>query len=162
MSLFAVQSLYAEDRRVETTTFELTPSHEQAQRVCGVLREFLAHRPPEFRDKLSFLNQGDLELEWAASESGVAFASIYNAGNPATFLLLLSGKDAEADRGMYDGFLGSMVRPLMGELELPQQSRPLLLMLLAPGAPELTPLLQLLATSLASVYFRALAEKHAH
>ena len=162
MSQFAVQVYLAGNRTVESTTFELVPSHEPAERVCQVLREFLAHRPPQFREKLTFLNHGDLELEWSASEGGVAFASLYNTGDPAAFLLLLSGQDDEADQGMYQGFASSLVQPLIGEASPLPEGRPLLILLIAPGSPELTPLLQLLATALASVYFRSLAAPHSH
>lgn len=142
--------------------FDTIPEHEQARKVIELVRDFLRNRPPQFRDKLEFLKQGSLELEWLAAPGGVAFASIDEDGVPLSMAVLLSGREWEADAGMITGFRQGVIEPLMGgmsEDEVQQifsDERPLVLMGVMRGNPERVPLLHMLNTALASVYFEAL------
>ena len=51
--MFFVRTIYPEDRRMETAEFDLAPALEQGQTVCKLFADFLAVRPPEFRERLS-------------------------------------------------------------------------------------------------------------
>jgi hypothetical protein len=159
---FTVRLVHAAVRRVETGSFETAPEHEQAQKVIGLMREFLKNRPPQVRDKLAFLKEGDLELEWLAAPGGVAFASIDEEGAPLSMAVFLSGREFEADAGMLTGFRQGVVEPLMGGASEEQEDtlygpeRPLVLIAVMGQSPERIPALHLLNTALASVYFEAL------
>jgi hypothetical protein len=160
---FTVRLIHAADRRVETGSFTTEPDHEEARKVVGLVREFLKYRPPQFRDKLGFLKEGDLELEWLAAPGGVAFASIDEEGAPLCMAIFLSGREFEADAGMLTGFRQGVIEPLMaGASEEEQETlygpeRPLVLIAVMGRSPERIPALHLLNTALASVYFEALA-----
>lgn len=161
---FTVRLVHAAVRRVETGLFDTEPEHEQARRVIGLVREFLKNRPPQFRDKLAFLKEGDLELEWLAAPGGVAFASIDEEGTPLSMAVFLSGREFEADAGMLTGFRQGVVEPLMGGASdeeadtLYGSERPLVLIAVMGRSPERIPALHLLNTALASVYFDALTK----
>ena len=150
LALLHVRTVHLESARQESQSYELVPSSEQARKVCGLFRDFLANRPPGFRDQVGFLNRGDVEMEWAASPGGVALATFFSGGEPRSMSILLAGISADADRMMLDSF--GQVVPLPADLGA--AGRPLLVNAIFPGEPEFTPALQLLAAALASVYFR--------
>ncbi len=150
MALLHVRTLHLESAGQESQSYELAPSSEQAEKVCALFRDFLANRPPEFRDKVGFLNRGDVEMEWAAAPGGVALATFFAGGEPRSMSVLLAGISADADRMMLDSF--GQVVPLPPGLDA--AGKPLLVNAIFPGEPEFTPALQLLTAALASVYFR--------
>jgi hypothetical protein len=160
---FTVRLIEPGNRRVETGTFDTVPEHEEARKVIELVRDFLRNRPPQFRDKLEILKQGSLELEWLAAPGGVAFASIDEEGVPLSMAVLLSGREWEADAGMITGFRQGVIEPLMGgmseeeeEQQIFSDERPLVLIGAMGGSPQRVPLLHMLNTALASVYFEAL------
>jgi hypothetical protein len=159
---FTVRLIEPAGRRVETGIFDTVPEHEQARKVIELVREFLRNRPPQFRDKLKFLKQGSLELEWLAAPGGVAFASIDEESVPLSMAVLLSGREWEADAGMITGFRQGVIEPLLGGMseeeheQIFSDERPLVLLGVMGENPERVPLLHMLNTALASVYFEAL------
>lgn len=161
--MFRVHSVFVETGRIESGEYELTPAGEQAQQVCGLFLEFLSHRPPQFRDRMEFLNQGAFELDWSAAPGGAAFAAIYEGGEPLCMSVLLSGAHPEVDLQMLEALRQAVLdaaAPAQA-VELAQvEERPLLVNALFPGAPEHTATLQLLTAALASVYFRAILQIH--
>jgi len=159
--MFHVRTIHAEDCRVDTAAYDLEPALPQGRVVCNLFAEFLSTRPMEFREPLTFLNKNPLELEWAAAAGGAAFAAFLENGTALAITVLLSGKDAEADRQMLDGLRQVVAGPMLGEETercLEAAERPLMLVLVMPGSPERIPTLELLATALGSVYFRAIAQ----
>lgn len=155
--MFTVRTIRAEDGRSDAAAFDLEPELPQGRAVCNLFAEFLAGRPGEFREKLPFVAKGEVELEWAAA-GGAAFAAFFADGKPVSMGVLLSGVDEEADDNMLEALRVSVLEPILGErartaLDAPE--RPLLLTLVTNDQPEMTPAIQLLATALASVYFRA-------
>jgi hypothetical protein len=161
VTTFTVRTIFADQQRVETGAFDLIPGNEQGEAVCSLFLEFLSEQPPEFRALLPFLRKGETELEWASAAGGAALASFYEAGEPVSMGILLSGVNEESDRQMLDALRQSVREPLFGGeapayLEAPE--RPLLLNVIFPGNPELTARLQLLVTALSSVFFRVMHE----
>ncbi len=161
--MFFVHNILLEDGRIESGQFELEPTSEQGQAVCGVFAEFLKNRPAAFRDKIGFLNRGEFELDWSAADGGVALASLVESGETLAMGVFLTGVQPESDRRMLEMFVANVLVPLFGNV--PENDirklarvteRPLLLQLLFPGSPEWTPAIQLLSTALASVYFRTM------
>src|SRR3977135_2503937 len=110
--MFYVRNIYLEEARVEEGKLDLVPTNEQGQAVCALMAEFLTNRPPEFREKLSFLKKGDLELDWSAVAGGVALASLFESSEPATMSVLVPGVRAEADRMMLEMFRDNVLVPL--------------------------------------------------
>lgn len=162
--MFTVRTVFVEQQRVEASAFEIEPSNEQGQAVCSLFLEFLSEQPPEFRAKLPFLKQGEAELEWASAAGGAALASFYEAGEPLSMGILLAGVNEEADAQMIAALRQSVLEPVFGSeadalLESPE--RPLMINVIFPGNPELTPRVQLLATALASVFFRVMRQMSA-
>lgn len=164
---FEMRVIDVESRRVETGRFDVEPKLEQAAQVVGLMREFLAGKPAQFREPLPFLKHGEWELEWEAASGGVAFAVFLESGKPATLGVLLSRADAEADAGMAQGFEQAVLSPFLGEL-LPAEreqifasdgATPLLLAAALPGRPELLPTAHLLNSALAAVYFKAVEKR---
>jgi hypothetical protein len=151
VAVLHVRTVHLESAGWESESYELAPSSEQAERVCALFRDFLANRPPGFRDKVGFVNRGDVEMEWAAAPGGVALASFFTGGEPRSMSVLLAGISADADRMMLDSF--GQVVPLPRS-DLDAAGRPLLVNAIFPGEPEFTPAIQLLTAALASVYFR--------
>ncbi|MEO8130739.1 MAG: hypothetical protein ABI822_26815 [Bryobacteraceae bacterium] len=154
-----------EEARVEAGKFDIIPTNPQGEAVCSLIAEFLTHRPPEFRDKLAFLKKGNFELDWSAVGGGVALASLFDDGQPATMSILLTGVDDEADSMMLDLFRDNVLRPVFDSAPAEQVNelvdvpeRPLLLQALFPISPEWVPTVQLLSTALASVYFRTILQ----
>ena len=163
--MFYVRNIYLEEARVEEGKFDLVPTNEQGQAVCAVMTEFLTNRPPEFRDRLSFLKKGDMELDWSAAPGGVALASLFESSEPATMSVLVTGVQPEADRMMLEMFRDNVLVPLFDGAPVEHINklidvvdRPLLLQVLFPGAPEWAPTVQLLSTALASVFFRTMLQ----
>jgi hypothetical protein len=152
-----IRTLFAEDGRVEDAEYDLEPALQEGRVVCDLFARFLAERPQEFREKLPFLQKGDIEMEWAAAVKGTAFAAFLQHGEARSMGVLLSGLDEESDRLMLDGLRQTVVEPMLGSSEaLDIEVRPLGIQVIMPDAPELTPTLQLLMTALASVFFRAI------
>ena len=154
--MFHVRSIYPGNERIEEGTFHLQPTNPQADAVCNLFTEYLKHRPAEFRDKLSFLKKGDFEMDWSAAPGGVALVSLFQGSKPASMGVLVSGLDPSTDATMLEVFHDNVLAPLFGECysgALQSPERPLLLQVVFAG-PEWAPALQLLGTSLASVYFR--------
>lgn len=162
-SHFEVRFLDLEAARVESRTFEMEPSHEQAAKVCGLIDEFLKGQPREFRARLPFLTRGDWELEWSAAEGGVAFVVFHESGEPATMGVMVSGEDPAASQGILEGFRDSILGPALDRFVPEDRDRvfagsgPMVVMTAMPGRPELLPTLHLLNTSLAAVFFRRLS-----
>ncbi|MFN3322580.1 MAG: hypothetical protein ACK5AZ_03705 [Bryobacteraceae bacterium] len=157
--MFAVRTVFPDQARVEESTFELTPTHEQGEKVCSLFRDWLSMQPTEFRAPVPFLKRGDIEMQWAAASGGVAFASFFESGSALSMSVLLSGVDEEADLGMLAGLVSSVIEPILGieaRRILEVRERPLLATIILPGSPELAPTLQLLTTALASVFFRTI------
>jgi hypothetical protein len=154
-AVFTVRTIYLEQPRQETATYDAAGSDEEGRQVCAMLSEFLAGRPPEFREKLPFLKH-DLELEWTAAPGRVALASFHDGEAPRTMGILLAGVDAEADRVMLDAWRENVLRPLLGGDTHgfgDVAERPVLINIVLPGAPELIQALQLVGAALASAYF---------
>jgi hypothetical protein len=156
---FAVKTILPESRSIAMDTFEIEPSSQQAQVVCGMFGEFLSQRPTEFKDRLEFIQKYDMELEWAAAGGGCAYASFFVSGEPVAMLVLLCGFLQREEQLMLQGLKAAILGRMLGEdadrlMDLPQ--RPAVLQVILPGQPELTPTLQLLTTSLASVYFQVM------
>jgi hypothetical protein len=156
---FAVRTITAETKVVAVDTFDLEPSTDQAQIVCGMFGEFLSKRPTEFKDPLDFIQKYNMELEWAAAGGGCAYASFYVDGVPVAMLVLLCGFLQREEQLMLQGLKAAILGRMLGDdadrlMDLPE--RPVVLQVILPGQLELTPTLQLLTTSLASVYFQVM------
>lgn len=162
--MFHIRNLFPETGRVENHTMELTPTNEQGQAICSLFLEFLSNRPPEFREPLAFLKRGNLELDWAAVAGGVGTATFFSDGSPVAMGVLLTGINPEGDSTMLSVFRQTFVEPLFGDQYsafFAIESRPALLMVYMPGAPEQESVLQLLASALASVFFRCILQLQA-
>lgn len=163
MSTFLVRTLRPDQDGAEMQEYDLEPESDQAQAICGLFLHFLAERPPGFREKLPFINNWNVELEWAAAEGGAALASFFADGEPLSMGILLSGLNPDADARMLDAMRTAVIEPIFADkaatlTEAPD--RPLLLHVLFPEQPELLPRAQLLSTALASVFFRVIREMH--
>ena len=159
--MFVVRTIHPVDKRVEAASFELKPGLEQGETVCSLFREFLAGRPQEFRDRLTFLKKEDIELEWAAAPGGAAFAALFHENLPLSISVLLAGVDESADHQMLGALRATVLEPVMGaeaERVMEAPERPLMMTVLFPDAPELIPTVQLLSTALASVFFRTMLQ----
>ncbi len=154
-SHFTIQNIYADGAKSDAHELPLKPN-EEAEKVCALFADFLAGHPAGFREKLPFLNRGNYELEWAAAAGGSAFATFYESDAPVSMGVLLSGNDEESDRQMLDFFVSSPLEPMFASTR-PAAIRPLLLQVNFMDRPDAAPVVQLLATALASVYFRAIA-----
>ena len=164
--MFFVRTIHPEtnwpdEKRVEVASFDLIPTLPQGQTVCNLFAEFLAERPGEFRETLPFLNNCEIELQWAAEAGGVAFSAFFAEGRALGMGVLLTGVDLQADEQMIEAFRVSIVEPMLGEKAAPAlvaPERPLVLMVQLKDQPELIPTVQLLITALASVFFRAIQQ----
>lgn len=157
--MFYVRTIHPAEKRVEVAGYDLQPTLGQGEAVCTLFGDFLAERPAEFRQRLPFLNNSDIELQWAAASGGAAFAAFFGGGETLSMGVLLTGVNEESDSLMLGALREHAAGPMLGEdagrlLESPE--RPLLLQLQMPGQPERLPALQVLSTALASVYFRAI------
>lgn len=155
--MFHVRCILPNQGRIEANRFDLQPTNAEGEAVCDLFRRYLADRPSQFRDRLPFLRRGDVELDWAAAEGGVALASLFCSNEPASISVLLSGENSEADTMMAEVFRENVLDLLFGGefndvLETPE--RPLVIQVLFPCDPEWAPAVQLLSAALASVYFR--------
>jgi hypothetical protein len=167
-AIFEVRVVHAEDGRVETGSYDILPQQEQAAKVCGLFREFLAGQPAEFRERVPFLKRGDVELDWSAAPGGVAFATFLENGEALTLGVLASRTNAEADEGILEGFEQEVLTPLLGEVPAGVRGQlfaagsphPLLMTVVLPGHAELLPMLNLLNASLAAVYFETVRRLH--
>lgn len=154
-----VRSIFPDQDRVEASALELVPTNPQGEAVCCLFERYLQGRPSSFRDQLSFLKKGDFELDWSSIEGGVALASIFQAREPASMCVLVSGSDPEADAMMLEAFRENVLNAVLGrsfDEALAAQERPLLVQIIFSETPEWLPALQLLSVCLASVYFRSL------
>ena len=159
--MFHVRCIFPDQCRVDASSFELTPTNPQAEALCSLFERYLADRPSNFRDRLSFLRKGDLELDWSAAAGGVALASMYQNGTPASISVLVSGTDSCTDATMLQLFQENVLSPLFGsdfEAAICVELRPLVVQVIFPGSPEWIPAIQFLSASLASVYFRTVLQ----
>ena len=104
------------------------------------------------------MKRGDFELDWSSVGDGVALASLFQAGEPLSMGVLISGKDRCMDEMMLDVFRENVLSPLFdSEYDHVTRTdvRPLLIEVVFPGKPEWTPAVQLLSACLGSVYFRS-------
>ena len=156
--MFHVRTIFPDQLRVAETSFALHPTNVEGEAVCSLFERFFNGRPPSFREPLAFMKRGDFELDWSSAGNGVALASIFQAGEPASMGVLISGQDRCMDEMMLDVFRENVLTTLFGNeydeitrLDL----RPLLIEVVFPGKPEWTPAVQLLSACLGSVYFRS-------
>ena len=159
--MFHVRSIFPDAARIDECSFELTPTNPQGEAVCSLFERYLADRPAAFRDRLSFLKKGNLELDWSAAAGGVALASIYQNGTPAAICVLLSGAEPSTDLNMIEVFRENVLSPLFGsefDSVASVDARPLVVQVIFSGEPEWAPAIQLLSASLASVYFRTVIQ----
>lgn len=157
--MFHVRSIFPDQGRVASSNFALTPTNVEGEAVCSLLERFLAGKPPAFRERLCFMKKGDFELDWSSAQGGVAIASLFQASEPVSMSVLVSGQDACTDQMMLDVFRENVLAPLFDceydhvtQIDL----RPLVVEVIFPGTPEWTPCVQLLSACLGSVYFRSL------
>jgi hypothetical protein len=163
--MFHVWTIDAASGRVETSSYDLVPALPQGQMVCNLFAEFLAGRPPEFRERLTFLKKGDIELQWAGASGGSAFTSFFSGGRTLGMAILPSGIDPDSDGAMIDALREMILIPMFSSMfgeDVPETSappeRPLVVLVQFDEQPELIPTLHLLITALASVYFRAIQQ----
>lgn len=157
--MFHVRCIFPEQGRIDANVFEMEPTNTHGEAVCDLFRRYMEDRPAAFRDRLPFLRKGDIELDWSAADGGVALASIFSSGDPACISVFLTGQNADADQMMLDVFRENVLELLFcGEFTdvLEVAERPLVIQVLLPGDPEWVPAVQLLSTTLASVYFRSI------
>lgn len=161
MNRFTLRIMRPESRSVESGQFDVQPEHEQARKIVVLMKEFFRNRPPQFRDKLAFLNKSDLDMEWLAAPGGVAFVSLLQGNEPVSMCVLLSGRESEADLGILAGYRSGVVEPFFGRITAEEErqifssERPLALLTVVPGQPELAPTIHLLHSALAAVFFDA-------
>lgn len=147
---FEVRVFYLQDGRQEAGRFDLEPKVEDARRVVGVMQEFLAGKPEQFKEAIPFLKKGAVELEWNAGAGGVAFFAWTVEGTPAAFGAMVSEALSEAGVGVLGGFATTMKL----DSAPPAKGRTVWLAAL-PGRVETLPLIHLLTSSLAAVFFGA-------
>jgi hypothetical protein len=156
--VFHVRNIFPDQNLVESGSYELEPPDEQARAVCELFQRYLGNRPAAFRDQLSILKHGKLELDWSAAPGGVALASLLQGSDVLSMSVLVAGAQPSADGMMLEVFRENVLSPLFGscfDQVCECQERPLAVQVLFPGAPEWTPAVQLLSVALASVFFRA-------
>ena len=90
-----------EDGRVEQGAFDTQPELQQAADVVRLMRSFLGGKPVQFRDRIPFLKHGNIDIEWVASEDGVAFATFYLDGQASTMAVLVTDPSSEAGQGVH-------------------------------------------------------------
>jgi hypothetical protein len=158
-TMFHVRCILPNQGRVEASSFDLHPTNQQGEAVCNLFHRYLSDRPAAFRDRVSFLRRDDVDLDWSSAEGGVALASLFCGGDPALISVLLTGQNAAADQLMIEVFRENVLDLLFeGQFTeaLEVTERPLLIQVLLPGDPEWAPVMQILSTALASVYFRGI------
>lgn len=156
---FIVRTIRPETRTVETDSFEVEPTTQQANVVCQLFAEFLSARPTEFKEPLEFMKKGDWAMEWAAAGGGCAYASFFESGTPLAMVVLLCGYQPREEQLMLDGMKAAILSRMLGpdaETLMHLPDRPGVLQVIFPGSPEHGPTIQLLTSALASVYFRAM------
>lgn len=153
--MFDARTIFLDPPSVHAGSFEIRPSGDHAEKVCALFADFLMNRPPEFRDRIGFLNRGNFDLDWAAVQGGAALASWFESGNPICVSVLLSGQDATADARMAALFETNVLGGTLPS-EAIVKSRPAVLQVVFPGAAEWIPVVQLLSAALSAMYFRAL------
>lgn len=154
--MFHVRCILPNEGRIEANSYPLQPTNSQAEAVCDLFRRYLSGRPAAFRDHVSFLRRNDIELDWTSADGGVALASLFCAGDPAVISVLLTGENAHSDQMMIEVFRENVLDLLFGGAfaeALDTEERPLVIQVLLPCDPEWAPVMQLLSTALASVYF---------
>jgi len=153
---FEVRVFHLQEGRQEAGRFELEPQLEDARRVVGVMREFLAGKPGQFKAPLPFLKRGAVELEWNAGAGGVAFFAWTVEGAPAAFGAMVCEAFSESGAGVLGGFAATMKLERMP----PAQGRTVWLAAL-PGGMETLPLIHLLTSSLGAAFFAAVDQAKA-
>ena len=142
--------------RIERGQYDCAPELEQAAGVIRLMREFMAGRGGQFRERIPFLKRGDIELEWAAATGGVAFATFYESGKAATLGVFAYDPASEAGQGVLDGLRQTLG---LGAAETETSPGPLVVVATLPADPEWLPILHLLNTSLAATFFQAVAQR---
>ena len=153
---FEVRVFHLESGRQETGRFELNPQLEDARRVVGVMREFLAGKPESFKEAIPFLKRGAVELEWNAGSGGVSFFAWSVEGAPAAFGAMVAEASDESGAGVLGGFASTMRLTAA-----PEASGPTIWLAALPACIESLPLLHLLTTSLGTVFFSAVGRARA-
>jgi len=147
-----------ESGRIERGQYDCAPDLEQAASVIRLVREFMAGRASQFRERIPFLKRGDIELEWAAATGDVAFATFYESGKAATLGVLAYDPASEAGQGVLEGLRQTLG---LGAAETELSQGPLVVIAALPGNPEWLPILHLLNTSVAATFFQAVASRQA-
>ena len=159
--MFTLRAIGADGKQAGTFEYELTPSSEEGQKLCALFAELLANRPPEFRDKLEFVNRGEFELEWTAAAGGAAMASFYSEGRPVCLGILVSGMQPSVDSMMIEAFEQTVLRLIYGDesMEIARLAeRPCILFASMPETEQWTGAAQLMYAAIGSVYFRAVLQ----
>lgn len=142
--------------RIERGQYDCAPELEQAAGLIRLVREFMAGRSGQFRERIPFLKRGDIELEWAAADGGVAFATFYESGKAATLGVFAFDPTSEAGHGVLEGLRQTLG---LGAAETEPTTGPLVVVAALPGEPEWLPTLHLLNTSLAATFFQAVVNR---
>jgi hypothetical protein len=155
--MFTVRTISVSGRKVETAVYDGASAGPESEQASKALAAFLAARPAEFREKLTFLEH-EAELEWTAGPEGVALASIYGPAAAYSMGILLAGIDEEADQMMLDAWKENVLKPVFAQdaarfVHAPE--RPVLINLVFPAADQLGASVQLTAAALAAAYFRS-------
>lgn len=158
--MFHLRTVTAGRDEMLSSTLELAPTNEQGQKVCSLFLEFLGSHPTDFREKIPFLKRGELTLDWAAAHGGTALATFLDGGEPLAVCLLATGVDREADGQILSHLREQFPAPGIAAA-VSAVERPLMIQIRFPVSPEWMPAVDLLAASLASVYFRTVLALHA-
>jgi hypothetical protein len=155
---FELRVVHMDSGRIDRGQYDCAPALEQAANVIRLVREFMAGRPAQFRERIPFLKRGNIELEWAAATEDVAFATFYESGKAATLAVFAWDPSTEAGRGVLDGLRQTLG---LGAAETEPSPGPLVVVAALPADPEWLPILHLLNTSLAATFFQAVATRQA-
>jgi hypothetical protein len=153
---FELRVVHMDSGRIERGQYDCAPELDQAAGVIRLVREFMAGRPTQFRERIPFLKRGDVELEWAAATEAVAFATFYESGKAATLGVFAYDPASEAGHGVLEGLRQTLG---LGAAETEPTPGPLAVVAALPGRPEWQATLHLLNTSLAATFFLAVANR---
>lgn len=155
---FELRVVHMESGRMERGQYDCAPALENAAEVIRLVREFMAGKSNQFRERIPFLKRGEIELEWAAATGGVAFATFYESNKAATLGVFAFDPTSEAGEGVLEGLRQTLG---LGAAETEPSAGPLVVVAALPGKPEWLPTLHLLNTSLAATFFQAVANRQA-
>ena len=160
--MFHVRTIFPEQRRAETSTHSFTPANRQSRHACNLFDKFFLKRPPQFRAILDFVDNEKVELEWMGGPGDGGFAAIYASGNPVSVSMLIPAEAGAEDREALLRTGRGLLLPLLGEDTdhlMQGPSYPLMVVLVVPGRPDLSPTLDLLHVALATYYFAAVSAR---